>query len=770
MKALVLELIEGPTLAEQIQEGPIPVDEAIAIAKQIAEALEAGHEAGVIHRDLKPANVKVKEDGTVKVLEYGLAKAFQGDTSSGTASELSQSPTLTRHGTQVGVILGTAAYMSPEQAKGKRVDKRTDIFAFGAVLYEMLTGQLAFGGKDVSDTLAAVLRAEPEWEALPLDLPATLRTYLGRCLEKEPKRRVRDIGDVLLAMDGAFETEARHTLPSRTVMPWAVAGIAFLTAIVSIGTRDQVSPNQEMPTRFRVSVDGELPPRNGTVVALSPDGRELVYAAITDEGDQLYHRSMDRLKASALPGTDEARTPFFSPDGQWVAFTSGDLRLKKVPLSGGPSVTICECTPLFDGAWSADGTIVFTDIATQAIMRVSSDGGIPEPIAALAEGEQAHADVDFTPNGEVVLFTSWTSSLDDARLAALTLSTGELRLVGDGFSPRYVSTGHLIYGRADAVWAVPFDLNRVEMVGAPVKVFEGVRIEAGGAVQFDIAANGAAVYVANAPSRARRTLVWVDREGREEPVSVPRRTYRSVSIAPGGNRIAIEATVGSGLEDLWLYDVPSRRESQLTFDATEDATPVWTPDRNRLLFVSWRAGTPRLYSKRADGVGQAEPLITIPGFPMVWSIAPDGRTVAYQNSTPQTGWDLLSVVLEDEPQLRPLLVDETQQTNPEISPDGRWLAYVSDESGQREIYVRPFPDVGDGKWRVSRGGGTEPLWAADGGELFYRNGASVVAVSTDASSLSPRAIRKSCFQVRTIGRRSIAATHTTLRPTVRSSS
>ncbi|TDI44184.1 MAG: serine/threonine-protein kinase, partial [Acidobacteria bacterium] len=408
VKALVLELVEGPTLAERIADGPIPLEEALPIARQIADALEAGHEAGVIHRDVKPANVKLKEDGTVKVLDYGLAKALEGDTPSATDAELSQSPTLTRHGTQVGVILGTAAYMSPGQARGKKVDKRADVWAFGAVLYEMLTGRRAFEGNDASEILAAVIKSEPSWERLPQRTPPTLKRFLLRCLAKDPKERVRDIGDVRLALDGAFEPEARDVLPSRSMTPWVVAGSALVIAIAFVFTRGPVSRNH-VPARFAVSVNGELPQRIGTLVALSPDGRELVYAAITDEGDQLYHRSMNRLEAKALPGTEDARAPVFSPDGQWVAFNAGERRLKRVSLSGGPPMTICDCPSANFHAWGPDGTIVFVD-ETRVLMRVSSDGGIPEPITTLAAGELGHTGPTFVPNGEAVLFSVTSSS------------------------------------------------------------------------------------------------------------------------------------------------------------------------------------------------------------------------------------------------------------------------------------------------------------------------------------------------------------------------
>ena len=442
---------------------------------------------------------------------------------------------------------------------------------------------------------------------------------------------------------------------------------------------------------------------------------------------------MNRLEAKALPGTAEARAPVFSPDGQWVAFSAGDRRLKKVSLSGGPPTTICDCGSDVDNAWGPDGTIVFSDNATGVLMRVSADGGIPEPITTLEEGELSHNNPAFVPNGEAVLFTVSPNILDDSRLAVVSLSTGDRRFLGDGFFPRFASTGHLLYGQAGAVWAVSFDVDRLEMTGDPVQVLQSVRIEGGGAVQFALAENGAAVYIAGGLNRPERALMWVDRAGREEPINVPRRAYKSVSISPDGTKIAL-VVLGLGLEDLWLYDVRGQRESQLTFDAADDLYPVWTPDGERVLFLSQRRGPYGLFSKHADGTGQAEQLVSFQGYPPLWSITPDGRTLAYSDPSSETGWDLLSVALEEEPILQPLLVGDFQETNPEFSPDGRWLAYVSDESGQREIYVSPFPNPAGGKWRVSRDGGTEPIWSADARELFYRNGPAVLSVSVDTSS------------------------------------
>ena len=504
--------------------------------------------------------------------------------------------------------MGTAAYMSPEQARGKKVDKRCDVWAFGAVLYEMLTGRQVFEGGDASEILAGVIKSEPSWERLPGDTPQTLKLYLQRCLEKDPRERVRDIGDVRLALHGAFELGMQAPVPSRSVLPWIAAGVALAIVIGSMWSRDAGSPNQA-PARFAIPVEGELPSRTGRLLAISSDGRELIYVAVTEDGDQLYHRPMNRLEAVPVPDTEGASHPFFSPNGQWVGFSSADGDLKKVSISGGPPTLLCRCNPTA-AVWGKDGTIVFTDDNTGQLMRVSSDGGTPESITTLAEGELIHDESTFLPNGEEMIFAVRSGSLSTARLEVLSLATGERRLLGEGFFPRYTPTGHLIYGHSGgSLMAVRFDTDRLEMIGDPVRVLDGVRIEAGGSVQFDFADNGSAFYIAGGVfSRVERELVWVDREGREEPLGAAPLAYKAVQLSPDGARIALEV-LGSALEDIWLYDVARETASQLTFDTNAELTPLWMPDGQHVIFLSLRGSQNALFSKRADGVGQPERLM-----------------------------------------------------------------------------------------------------------------------------------------------------------------
>ena len=744
-RALVLELVEGPTLADRISKGPIPLDEALPIAKQIAEALEAAHEAGVIHRDLKPANIKVREDGTVKVLDFGLAKALAGDEQ---GADLSQSPTVTAAGTQQGVILGTAAYMSPEQARGKPLDKRTDIWSFGCVLYEVLTGRAAFLGETLSDTLGKILERAPDYGLLPPDTPAVVETLLSCCLEKNTKKRVRDIGDALLAMDGAFDTRApassdrpmlsatQRAEPWRRLLPWAVAGLAVIGTVM-MWSRGPASPSQPA-AHFAIPANGQLPVQTGRLMAVSPDGRDVVYVAVTEDGDQLYRRPLNQLASVPIPGTEGARAPFFSPDGQSLGFNAPDGRLRKVSLAGGLPTTLCDCgaRAFFNGVWGTDGTIVYTDGDTRGLMRVSSAGGVPEPLTTLEDGdgvEVRHDEPAFLSNGTAVLFHIWSGSQDTAQLAVVSLQTGETRLLGDGFSPLYAPTGHLVYAQAGgSLWAVPFDADQLEVTGDPVPVLEGVRIEVGGAVQFTFADNGSAVYIARGMSRGNRMLVWVDREGREEPLSVEAGAYGAVQISPDGTRVALRVEGRQAARDLWVYDLVRDRTTQLTFDAAMD-TPVWTPDGQRIIFRSTREGEQGLLWKAADGTGQLERLTTSASNQVPWSMTPDGQTLAYSEQNSATGWDIAYLSLGDEPHSQTLVASAFVDAHPRISPDGRWMAYESDESGQLGIYVRPFPNVDDGKWRVSGDGAWQPVWSPDGRELFYREGNALLAVSIETT-------------------------------------
>ena len=533
-KALVLELVEGPTLADRINQGPIPIDEALPIAKQIAEALEAAHEQGIIHRDLKPANVKVKDDGTVKVLDFGLAKAFQPDAND---PGLSQSPTisLTAAATQMGMVIGTAAYMAPEQAKGKVVDKRADVWAFGAVLFEMLTGARPFAGGDMSETLARVIDREPDWAALPDNVPPVLNNFLRRCLQKNPKNRIRDIGDVSLAMEGAFET----TVPSETSphqpqiwqrpIPLTIAGLALLMAgglSVWIVTRPATAPADLM--RFTIVPPATAPLTLGGSrhdLAITRDGTQIVYGSSPMGGGsrQLYLRPIDQLVGAPLRGA-EGVGPFVSPGGEWIGSLGSQTTIQKVSIFGGPPVTLAESpSPIFGASWGTDDRIIF-GTGGSGLFRVLGDGGDPESLTTLdtEQGESGHRWPFTIPDREAVVFVISTGQpLTTGQLAVLDLATREVRRLGlAGVSPHYVSTGHLVYATEDgSVRAVPFDAASLEVTGNPVPLVQGVVVKGSGAADFSISDNGRLVYASGAGPDGRQVataLVWVDREGVEE--------------------------------------------------------------------------------------------------------------------------------------------------------------------------------------------------------------------------------------------------------------
>ena len=730
---LVLELVPGETLAERIARGPIPLEEAIEIASQIAEALEEAHEQGIVHRDLKPANIKQTEDGKIKVLDFGLAKVFQEDGAESDAAT-SMSPTLTRDATRVGVILGTASYMSPEQAKGKRVDKRTDIFAFGAVLYEMLTGKKTFPGEDVSEVLASVIKLEPDWKALPTGVSSRLLELLRRCLEKDSKRRVRDIGDVRLAMEGAFETAPT---PQGVVSPsvgWqpakAVATALALSVIAGVAVWNVMRSEPPPIARFSLT----LPPGVSLtgigrhVVALSPDGTRLVYTA----NDQLYLRAMDQTVATPIRGTEGARSPFFSPDGDWVGFYS-DGKLKKVAIRGGAPVSLCDApVSPFGARWGADGAIVFGQIAA-GIMQVSADGGTPEVLIPLEERELGHGP-QILPGEKAVLFTLGDgTNWYNAQIVVHSLETGERKvLIEGGRDARYLPTGHLVYVLDGTLLAVPFDVDELEVTGGPIPMAEGFMTAVGvdaGAAQFSVSDSGALVYVTGSDP-GKRTLVWVNRDGREEALAAEPHAYTYPRISPDGGRVALD--VRDEEQDIWIWDFAHETLTRLTFAPGRDQYPVWTPDGRQVAFSSERDGTSNLYWKAADGTGAVERLYESENAQVPYAFTPDGRQLVLRKASADVskGFDL--EVLSLKGSTEPLLATEFNERNAEISPDGRWLAYESNASGQFEIYVRPFPNVEDGQWLISSGRGARPLWSPDGRELFYlAPGARLMAVPVE---------------------------------------
>ena len=744
-RALVLELVEGPTLADRVSRGPIPVGEALPIAKQIAEALEAAHESGVIHRDLKPANIKVRPDGTVKVLDFGLAKALAGDTQGG---DLTASPTVTASmpGTREGVILGTAAYMSPEQARGKVLDRRTDIWSFGCVMYEVLTGHSPFLGETLSDTVAKILEREPDWQALPA-IPTPVATYLRRCLEKDPKERIRDIGDVRLAMSGAFDvaTPPPVALPEPPLasahlwqrpVPVVIVGLLVALTVLAGGwTVMRARPPAPRPLAqfvLQTPPDGALSRFDESLVAISPDGSRVVYTG-DGESSQLYVRPLGELDATPLRGTEGGRAPFFSPDGQSVGFLTRDgFSLKQVSVHGGPASTIADPDSIPRGvSWGPDDLIVFG--STGGLMRVPAVGGEPEQLTTVnpEQGETEHRFPHVLPNLKGVLFTAWAGSGENSRLAVVSLETRAVTyLLEGGSTPHYSPTGHIVFGVGGTLQAVGFDAERLELTSSsPVPVVEDVDAASSGTASFALAAGGSLVYVRDPGVEiTERSLVWVDREGREEPLSMPPRPYMAPSVSPDGLRVAVDE-LGLGSGEIWIHDIARGTETLLTTDPGQDISPLWTTDGEWIVYCSIREGQPALFRKRADASGDAEHLLTSRGnvFIQPTSWANEGRTLLFFEVLGAEG-DIGLISMEGDRASDLLLETEFFEQQPVVSPDGGWIAYESDETGRREVYVQRFPTLG-GKQSISTGGGRQPSWSSDG--LFYRSPSGMMRVPVE---------------------------------------
>ena len=738
--ALVMELVEGEDLAQRLARGAIPVDEALPIARQIAEALEAAHEQGIIHRDLKPANIKVRPDGTVKVLDFGLAKAMEPVAS---APNVTASPTLTSPAmmTGVGVILGTAAYMSPEQAKGRPADKRSDIWAFGCVLYEMLTGKRPFDGEDMTEVLGAVVRLEPNWDVLPSDVSQPIRTLLRRCLVKDRRTRIADIAAALFVLDHQADAASTVRQPPRArwrriaaLSASAVTAGILSGAVVWIATR----PAPPRVTRFTLSPAGEgrlsIDP-NHRDLTVAPDGTRIIYVGLRAQGSALFVRPIDQLEPTLLVGNGAPREPFPSPDGQWIGFidiAAGSPVLKKVAVTGGSAQTLCAIDGLSFGAtWGDDGSIIFaTGNSTTGLQQVSSGAGTPRVLTTPdhARGERDHLWPQFLPGGQAVLFTitSNTSGMDASTVAVLDLQTGVWKvLVSGGSQAHYTPSGHLVYSAAGTLFAVAFDVARLEVLGTPTPVLPQVMTLRSGTTEFSIARDGTLIYVP-ADVSPTRTLVWVDRQGHEQPVKgVPARAYTYPRLSPDGAHLALG--IRDQENDIWVWDFARESLRRLTFDPGRDESPVWMPGGRRIVFGFLAAANasgnrlPALSWLASDGTGTAERLGTeesrframLPS-----SVSPDGTRIVAWSASETAAVDVMMLTLSDR-RLQPLIQTPSVERNGEISPDGRWLAYESNASGRFQIYVRPFPDVDGGLWQVSSDGGTQPLWARNGEELFY---------------------------------------------------
>ena len=735
--ALVLELVEGPALDDQLREAAhrngagLGLAQALAIGRQLAAALEAAHDRGIVHRDLKPANIKISPGG-VKVLDFGLAKlavdaaagaVHAGHTSARTVTDARQ-----------GVVLGTAAYMSPEQARGQAVDRRTDIWAFGCVLYEMLTGHGAFARETVTDTMAAVVNVDPDWSKLPADTPASIRRLLRRCLRKELRLRLRDIGDAGLEIEdaqGSSPAGRRRGAgwwPRHERRVWLVAAVTLLVATLLLSARLLVLRSREMSpeppglTRLMITASSgaEFTVNVGDrVLAISPDGRRVVYVGNAARW-QLFVRPLDRLEPAPLTdGREAVRGPFFSPDGRWVGYFVSRI-LKKVPITGGPPLVLGNVDGTPRGAsWGEDGSIVVaTNNPDSGLWRISEAGGEatvitrPEP----ARGERDHVWPDLLPGGRAVLFTVIPMDLvhRDPSIALLDLRTGARKIVVErGRNPRYLRSGHLMYSVGDALHAVAFNLERLDIEGTPVPVLAQVVTTT--APYVDVSHEGTLVYMPGEITPPARSLVWVNRNGGEEAIKAPARAYEQPRLSPDGKHVAV--VLRQEENDIWVWDLAGRTAlRRLTFSPALDFAPVWTPDSRRLLFASMRDGTSNVFAQSADGTGSIERLTDGDrAFPS--TISRDGKIVVLtvNAATP----DLMTLALGRDGHLQPLIRTGAVEGNGALSPDDRWLAYDSWETGSVHVHVRPFPDVNAARWQVSTAGGGFPLWARGGEELFY---------------------------------------------------
>jgi serine/threonine-protein kinase len=734
-----MELVEGEDLSAVIERGPVPLAEAIAIARRIADALEAAHESGIIHRDLKPANIKVRADGTVKVLDFGLAKAMSPDGTSEGLRYNAHSPTLTSPAmTHAGVILGTAAYMAPEQARGKSVDRRADIWAFGAVLYEMLTGRRPFGGETMTDALSAIVSREPDWTALPSDANRVVGPLLRRCLEKDLRKRLQSIGEARIALESPPSPAAAPVAVRRGITIGVAASMA-LTALAAgvLGTwaltRSASPPPAAKEAHLSMPI-GPVPALAGGFV-LSPDGTQLAFVGQRAGTNALFLRPLASDVATLVPGTEGAALvgAAFSPDGRWLVFsTAGPVRLKKVPLDGGPAVVLAEGAASTQSrpAWGADGTIVFSD-ATRALARVPATGGQPLVVSVLdrEREEIAHEMPFLLPDGKTVLYSVRRStSLDATEIVAQSLTTGERRVLFSGVVLGLVGDDRLIVAREGMVLSVPFDTATVQATGPPKPFVADILSAARGlssVPQFTIARNGTAAYLTTVNDDVIPPMMIVDRKGASTRIAAPVHQYSDPRVSPDGRRIAVH--IFEAGRDNWVLDLRTGAFMRLTFDPGEDETPVWSHDGKWIFWTSTRDKVARgIYRKASDGNGAEQLIWSGDRHLHIGGATPDGATLVVSVMQPQHVH--VAAIRIADGTMTPLVTTPFSNVNPALSPDGRWIAYASDESGSSEVYVHAFPSM-QGRTQVSAGGGAEPVWARNGRELFYRGKEKLMSVA-----------------------------------------
>ena len=742
---LVLELVEGDTLADRLKRGAIPVEESLKLALQIAEALEAAHGKGVIHRDLKPANIKVTPEGKVKVLDFGLAKAFAVEAS---GADLSRMPTATLpEPTLEGTIRGTPAYMSPEQVRGDPVDTRTDIWAFGCVLYEVLTGRRAFAGETVGDIFAHLMRDDPDWSSLPKTLPYGVRKLVERCLQKDRNRRLHHMADARIEI-GEAVTGPADEAPSDSDRPterrrWiALPAVALLAGLVvggiitAVATWNEPDPANVVRTELVLPIRQQLAIRTpNPAVLVSPDGSHFVYSTFPDSGGLLL-RPLDAPDMKAIE-VGAAFSLVFSPDGVWVAYRGTNTGLMKVPITGGAPVAIPGPYPFGGITWGEGGDLVIAPDLQSALWTASADGGEPKELTTLADGETSHRLPKFLPGGRAVLFTVWTEqqSGEDGQIAVYSFDDASTRILLPGTQPQYAPTRHLVYAQGNRILAVPFDPARLEVTGTPVPVVENVLRGKQGVSQFSFSDTGLLMYVPGDVAEPRHRLVWVDREGRTELVrGLPAGPYAAPRLSPEGNHIAWFSGGGFGAFDIWVHDLVTGDPRRATSDGYRFANmlPVWNPDGAELTFERIAGLQPDIYSIRVDGSGGDRQLTSsndstdIPG-----SYSPDG-TLAFSGTRTGIGSGILVLSAGG---VEEFLVTPAGAMSPMFSPNGRSIAYVSDEAGRNEIFVQPYPST-SGSWtKISSEGGTDPVWTRNGREVYYRSDSTMMAVQITTDPL-----------------------------------
>ncbi|MBZ5536863.1 MAG: serine/threonine-protein kinase [Acidobacteriia bacterium] len=750
---LVMEYLEGETLAARLEKGPLPLAQVLQFGIQIADALDKAHRHGVVHRDLKPGNIMLTAAGA-KLLDFGLAKSAL--LSEGGAM-LTAATTPSAPVTQQGTIVGTFQYMSPEQVEGKEADSRSDIFSFGAVLYEMVTGRRAFPGKSRSSAASATLEKGPEpIRTLQPMTPPALDRAIRRCLSNDVENRWQSARDLLLELKWVAEAGSQASGPAPVVphrkvrerLTQIAAAILTVTTIVfAIGfVLSRPKLPQPMHLSAEIGADATLFTNWGPAAIFSPDGTRLAFVASgADQKQRIYIRFFDQLQATAVSGTESGRDPFFSPDGQWLGFFA-DAKLKKISVQGGAAITLCDAPNPRGGSWGENGTIVFTPNFLAALSEVSSAGGSPKPVTTLDKqaGEVTHRWPQVLPGGKAVLFTSsiYSDSYEDAEIVVVSIATGQKKTVQrGGFFARYLPSGHLVYMHEGTMFSVAFDLRRLDVTGQPSPILEGVVTNPGnGGAQLSFSDTGNLVYLAGRSAPQNVSIYWMDRQGKFMPLRETAAEYHNPTFSPDGKRLALQIPDGKR-SDIWVDNWERDSLTRLTFAGEANLGPVWTPDSQRIVYSSeQKGGTYNLWWKRSDGAGNAQRLTESKNAQLAQSWRPDGNVLAFEQLNPDTNWDILTLAIEGNEKAgwklgepKPLVNSPFTERSAAFSPDGHWLAYQSNESGNFEVYVQAFPGPG-GRWQVSLGGGRLPKWSRNGKELFYCTVDGKIMVTTYTAS------------------------------------